>query len=145
MALRPTNEDCLMRIVTTPDFCSVCKEGLWLRLLSRVTLADGFATSCTPSGKRRLRIDLVPLAQFRDGDDQQMLKERGVQEKYSTRWFKDDVEREEWKDQIEVVDADDIGYWRVEIVFESSEIRKDEGGYSMTSAGWVIKSGCDEA
>ncbi|KAE9396150.1 hypothetical protein BT96DRAFT_119349 [Gymnopus androsaceus JB14] len=40
---RPTNEDCLMRVVTTPNFCSVCLEGLWHALLGegRVKLIDG--------------------------------------------------------------------------------------------------------
>ncbi|KAF9063286.1 IgA peptidase M64-domain-containing protein [Rhodocollybia butyracea] len=73
---RPTNEDCLMRVVTTPDFCSVCLEGLWHALLARVRLIDSFVVvthDSAPTGdetehvedKVTIEVKLVPLAQFR--------------------------------------------------------------------------------
>lgn len=37
---RPTNEGCLMRMVGTSRFCSVCQEGLWGSLLEKVRLID---------------------------------------------------------------------------------------------------------
>ncbi|KAK6992530.1 hypothetical protein R3P38DRAFT_3225605 [Favolaschia claudopus] len=42
---RPTNEDCLMRQVTTPNFCKACIEGLWLALLRNVSLIDDIDAS----------------------------------------------------------------------------------------------------
>ncbi|KAK7689832.1 hypothetical protein QCA50_006471 [Cerrena zonata] len=69
---RPTNEDCLMRIVTTPNFCKACLEGLWHSLLRRVDLIDDIVTDCEiapgfpTTWKRTLDLKLVPLAQFRD-------------------------------------------------------------------------------
>ncbi|KAJ7062372.1 IgA peptidase M64-domain-containing protein [Mycena amicta] len=63
---RPTNEDCLMRIVTTPNFCKACLEGLWLSLLRNVSLIDSIDESCaSESETTALTLRLVPLAQFR--------------------------------------------------------------------------------
>jgi hypothetical protein len=36
---RPTNEGCLMRHMQEKTFCSVCQEGLWTNLLSRLVFA----------------------------------------------------------------------------------------------------------
>lgn len=35
---RPTNAGCLMRNMTTNQFCSVCKEGMWHQFLARISL-----------------------------------------------------------------------------------------------------------
>ncbi|KAJ9057534.1 hypothetical protein DSO57_1021857 [Entomophthora muscae] len=40
VSYRPTNEYCLMRNMTSAHFCPVCKEGLWLKFLERVSLLD---------------------------------------------------------------------------------------------------------
>ena len=64
--LRPTNEDCLMRITNEPEFCSVCIEGLWMSLLSRVDPIDDAAAACnldeaTNTWTRSLVLTLVDL------------------------------------------------------------------------------------
>ncbi|KAG9078393.1 hypothetical protein FS749_009571, partial [Ceratobasidium sp. UAMH 11750] len=45
VSYRPTDEGCLMRQVAKPDFCVVCTEALWLKLLARVSLIDAVAIS----------------------------------------------------------------------------------------------------
>ncbi|KAJ9057931.1 hypothetical protein DSO57_1017770 [Entomophthora muscae] len=40
VSYRPTNEYCLMRNMTSAHFRPVCKEGLWLKFLERVSLLD---------------------------------------------------------------------------------------------------------
>lgn len=95
---RPTNEDCLMRIVTTPNFCKACLEGLWLSLLRRVDFIDTVTSSCTQVGvspprfHRVLDLDLVPLGQFR------LSGEQVQKESYSIAWKKDGVALEETLD-----------------------------------------------
>ncbi|KXN73688.1 hypothetical protein CONCODRAFT_25466, partial [Conidiobolus coronatus NRRL 28638] len=37
---RPTSEGCLMRNMTSPHFCNVCKEGMWYQFLNRISLID---------------------------------------------------------------------------------------------------------
>ncbi|OSX57195.1 hypothetical protein POSPLADRAFT_1050237 [Postia placenta MAD-698-R-SB12] len=132
---RPTNEDCLMRIVTTPNFCKVCLEGLWLSLLRRVDLIDSFRVGCvettsdTPSPapdakkwKRTLEVDLVPLAQFReegiDGD-----------ESYTITWLKDREVLEAFtnKTRVEVDDNElALGSYIVDVQFTTPEVRVDK-------------------
>ncbi|KAF8319786.1 hypothetical protein DL93DRAFT_2053507 [Clavulina sp. PMI_390] len=43
ISYRPTNEACLMRLVTFPNFCSPCLESLWLHLLEHVDLIEHLA------------------------------------------------------------------------------------------------------
>lgn len=148
---RPTNEDCLMRIVTTPNFCKVCLEGLWLSLLRRVDLIDSFRVGCvettsdTPSPapdakkwKRTLEVDLVPLAQFReegiDGD-----------ESYTITWLKDREVLEAFtnKTRVEVDDNElAIGSYIVDVQFITPEVRVDKDHLLMSRKEVQITSEC---
>ncbi|KXN73685.1 hypothetical protein CONCODRAFT_30708, partial [Conidiobolus coronatus NRRL 28638] len=42
---RPTSEGCLMRNMTSPNFCNVCKEGMWYQFLNKISLIDGVSVS----------------------------------------------------------------------------------------------------
>ena len=52
-----------MRDVVTPNFCKVCIEELWLRLLRRVSIIENTKSDCRSFG-----INLLPLAQFRTNE-----------------------------------------------------------------------------
>ncbi len=65
-----------MRVVTSPDFCKVCVEGLWhvllervnlidsiSTLLERVNLIDSISTECTH--RRTISLNPVGLGKFR--------------------------------------------------------------------------------
>ena len=73
---RPTNEDCLMRDVVTPNFCKVCIEELWLRLLRRISIIENGESGC-----RSFSISLLPLAQFRTNETLV-----GTEESYEIVW-----------------------------------------------------------
>ncbi|KAL0569287.1 hypothetical protein V5O48_012674, partial [Marasmius crinis-equi] len=62
---RPTNEDCLMRQVTTSTYCPVCLEGLWTTLLSRVSLIENITESSCSSSSVTLTANLAPLGSLR--------------------------------------------------------------------------------
>lgn len=59
---RPTNEKCLMRNMTSPTFCHVCKEGIWAQFLSRVSLIDSLRFQ-----DNALALATPKLGQFREG------------------------------------------------------------------------------
>ncbi|TCD65504.1 hypothetical protein EIP91_002552 [Steccherinum ochraceum] len=128
---RPTNEDCLMRIVTTPNFCKVCLEGLWLSLLRRVDFIDSISTSCDQIGvspprfNRVLDLKLVPLGQFRLPADDLEAGNKIPAEEYSITWYKDGEVLEEFVNQthIEVNDGDGqgVGLYSVEVKFTTTE------------------------
>ncbi|KAL5639988.1 hypothetical protein ACGC1H_007329 [Rhizoctonia solani] len=131
---RPTNEDCLMRQVAQPNFCVVCTEGLWLRLLSRVSLIDkvSFYDSVLEGTDTGIELSPVALAQYRSPAETEYLARKGTKEAYLIRWFSYGREVEEWQNatRIDVECRSVGGLIEVEVQFLSSEIRKDAKGYT---------------
>ncbi|KAI0770580.1 IgA peptidase M64-domain-containing protein [Fomes fomentarius] len=134
---RPTNEDCLMRIVTTPNFCKACLEGLWHALLRRVALIDDLIVGCSPAGERTLDLALVPLAHLRtDPVD--------VEESYEITWMKDGVEVEEFKNQTRLVDdGGAMGSYAVKVQYRTEEVRVDPDGLLEESAAIDVTTRCE--
>ncbi|KIY69326.1 hypothetical protein CYLTODRAFT_349681 [Cylindrobasidium torrendii FP15055 ss-10] len=133
---RPTNEDCLMRLVTASTFCSVCIEGLWHALLSRLSLIDGFRESCSGTSKM-VEADLVALAEFRD------IPVAGIEESYSIAWFKDGEPLDAFTNFTLVqVDENTVGTYKVVVEYSTSEVRKDEEGHLVDEAEYVVKEAC---
>ncbi|KAI5896267.1 uncharacterized protein SCHCODRAFT_02614398 [Schizophyllum commune H4-8] len=145
---RPTNEDCLMRLVTAPGFCNVCLESLWLTLLARVDLIDGVDEVCstratdeacsrnvadgqdaeqnTPErSQHTLSVRLISLGQLRGEDI-------GVKERYSVVWSKDGVPLNELTDEMTVAVGEDER-WTVDVTYLTEEVRKDEDGRTQAS------------
>ncbi|KZT69611.1 hypothetical protein DAEQUDRAFT_669439 [Daedalea quercina L-15889] len=138
---RPTNEDCLMRIVTTPNFCKVCLEDLWLKLLRRVDLIDDMRTSCVREGRdwtRRIELDLVPLGEFRE-------EPVDVKENYSIIWTKDGKVSERFtnKKTVEVLDRDAVGLYTAHVQFLTEEVRVDKAGLLKSRREHRVMSSCD--
>ncbi|THU96670.1 hypothetical protein K435DRAFT_754775 [Dendrothele bispora CBS 962.96] len=144
---RPTNEDCLMRIVTTPNFCKVCLEGLWHALLSRVNLIDGVSESCHQDhgSTKVLNASLVPLAQLRaDADAATTLA--ALDESYTITWTKDGKVLEEGtnKTTVEVPS----GKWKVgdkvvlDVKFSTKEVKVDKEGHLEDQLEYVLVESC---
>ncbi|KAL1692019.1 IgA peptidase M64-domain-containing protein [Schizophyllum commune] len=127
---RPTNEDCLMRLVTASSFCKVCLEGLWLTLLTDVDLIDGFEESCE-AGDHKLTLKLVPIGQFREAAVD-------VDEAYAISWYRDGEELPKFANLTTIeVGAGEV--YDVEVSFWTKEVRKDEAGRLKTSASYTTK------
>ncbi|CCM05737.1 uncharacterized protein FIBRA_07969 [Fibroporia radiculosa] len=143
---RPTSEDCLMRIVTSPNFCSVCLEGLWLSLLRRIDLIDDIKRTCVMGGttsghasgwKSAIEVGLVPLAQFR-GDT------IDAQESYTIIWRKDGEILEAFtnKTRVEVDDDVSLGVYTVDVQFATSEVRVDKDRLLVSNGTYEITETC---
>ncbi|KAI0824018.1 IgA peptidase M64-domain-containing protein [Trametes gibbosa] len=139
---RPTNEDCLMRIVTTPNFCKSCLEGLWHALLRRVSLIDDLRPTCTPSvsqpgtSERTLDLSLVPLAHLR-------AHPVGVEESYTITWFKDGAIVEAFANQTRLVDdGDAVGSYAVHVQYATEEVRVDKDGLLESTGAVFVGSTC---
>lgn len=124
-----------MRSVTTPNFCDVCKETLWLNLLKRLSLIDGISESCTSTSKV-LELGVVPLAQFR----QPGLVEG---EAYTIAWSRDGNPLPQFANQtrVELGNQDVIGSYAVVVEFSSVEIRK-QSNHLRAHAKHEVKLGC---
>ncbi|KAJ7081626.1 IgA peptidase M64-domain-containing protein [Mycena belliarum] len=126
---RPTNEDCLMRIVTTPNFCKACLEGLWLALLRDVRLIDALEEECTPEPTLALR--LVPLAHLRAAPVP------GLDDTYSITWTHDGVAVPAWANQTRVV-APGPGKYDVRVTYNTREVRQDPDDLLSAHAEYTV-------
>lgn len=111
-----------MRQVTTPNFCKVCIEGLWLSLLRRVDLIDDVATACGGGGLTA-ELALVPLAQFR-------ADAVAPAESYSVVWTRDGEVLHEFTNQTRLVveKVKEGAVYAVDVAFATEEVRKDKDG-----------------
>ncbi|KAF8143818.1 IgA peptidase M64-domain-containing protein [Mycena galopus ATCC 62051] len=138
---RPTNEDCLMRQVTTPNFCKACLEGLWLALLKDISLIDRIDESCAAaamasSSSTTLTLHLVPLAQFRAAG-----AVHGMNESYTVTWrdLKDGRVLERLTNKTEVTVGP--GRYGVEVKYATSEVLLDREGRLGTRMEYIVE-GC---
>lgn len=140
---RPTNDDCLMRTVTTPNFCKVCLEGLWLSLLRRVNLIDDIQESCryTDSGApvKTLDMKLVSLAQFR-----QNAKENKNNESYTIVWQRNNQILHEFtnKTRLEIEGENAVGEYTIGVKFATDEVRVDKDKLLTVAARYEITHNC---
>ncbi|KAJ7646200.1 IgA peptidase M64-domain-containing protein [Mycena rosella] len=134
---RPTNEDCLMRIITTPNFCSACLEGLWLKLLRDVSLIDALDESCVPSapGASTLTLRLVPLAHLRTA------AVAGLADSYTITWAKDGVVLPAWTNQTRVAPAHP-GTYVVHVEYATPEVRADPDGLLAAAMEYTVSGTC---
>lgn len=126
-----------MRIVTSPSFCSVCLEGLWLSLLKRVSLIDDIAVLLpdSPHDTIYLDIHLVPLGQFRSG---------GVVEGevYSIYWSKDGQPLPQHTNKTSIATNSDVyGLWEVSVHLDTPQVRKDPYSLLKSSASIDVLAG----
>ncbi|OJA21024.1 hypothetical protein AZE42_02333 [Rhizopogon vesiculosus] len=132
---RPTNDDCLMRSVTKPNFCKVCLEGLWLSLLKRVDLIDDFRTTCGHNRERTFEVNLVPLAEFRDSPV-------SSHESYRITWLRDEEVLPQFTGMTRIDVGDETGTYRVDVQFSTEEVRMDEDGLLAATRSYTVTQTC---
>lgn len=132
---RPTNDDCLMRSVTKPNFCKVCLEGLWLSLLKRIDLIDDSRIICGRDRHRTLEVDLVPLAEFREHPV-------SSKESYSIAWSKDGKVLPHFANMTHVDVSDEVGMYHVDVQFSMEEVRVDKDKLLGASMSFTVTETC---
>lgn len=136
-----------MRLVTFPDLCKACLEGLWLSLLQRVNLIEGVHEECiwTPASfspfpghwKKRLEVQLIPLARLR-------VEPISATETFTIIWTKDGQVLEDFtnKTRIEVDDGEALGTFSIDVKFATEEVRKDPHGRLTSRTEYTISHRC---
>lgn len=150
---RSNHEHCLMRNMASTQFCSVCKEGLWLRLLSKASLLDQINVECQRTRVHKalkghkghkshkkiltsfgLEAKVVPLGQFRQDPSK-----RSKDEFLTARWFRNGVHQEKLDDKFKIkVPVDDEGVWQFTTELHTPEVRKDPRGLLRASKVFVL-------
>ena len=132
-----------MRIVTTPDFCSPCKEGLWLSLFTSISHLEGFAGECHEADdsidEPYMTIDmtLLPMGQFRVGDGNPPEGEF-----YSIAWTRNEVPWPEFANMTGVIVRDSESsetetlFITMDIELHTKEVRSDPDG--LLKAGFYF-------
>ncbi|KAG0316947.1 hypothetical protein BGZ99_006605 [Dissophora globulifera] len=139
---RSNHEFCLMRNMSSTQFCSICKEGLWHRLLSKATLLEEINVDCEQDDLAQgdevssfgVEAKVIPLGQFRED-----LSQRADGEEYTTRWFRNNVHQEEFDNQFKIqVPVADEGVWEFKTELKTPEVRKDPRGLLKASKVFVV-------
>jgi hypothetical protein len=141
---RPTNEQCLMRRVTSPNFCPPCIEGLWRSLLRRVSLIDGMSSGShgpdahSDQNHTYIELHLLPLAQFRETN----IFSEPLKESFSitySRLGNGNVIHKFQNSTNFFINDDEVRIWfHVEIEFHTDEVRSDPDGLLRTSLFFVV-------
>jgi len=141
-----------MRVVTSPNLCKVCTEGLWLSLLHRVDFIDDVISGCKPSPSwpsewlRTIDLQLIPLAQLRRFSNSSS-PNLDLKESYSITWSKNGQVLDQFQDQthLEVDDVDGPGVYSIDVVFSTDEVRFDPEGLLTTGGEFNVLGHCSEA
>ncbi|KAL1748170.1 IgA peptidase M64-domain-containing protein [Schizophyllum fasciatum] len=139
VAYRPTNDDCVMRQVTTPNYCNACLEGMWNNLLSEISLIDGVnETYEATNATKTLTVALVPLAQLRT-------EPVSAEESLTIAWTKDGATLDEAANttSISFKREDAVGVYTVSVWYATSEVRTmDDEAYFKANATHEVTEGC---
>ncbi len=116
---RPTDKTCLMRDMTSLEFCSVCQENNWLQFFARISVIDQVAVQ-NNLGKTSVNVVIPPLAQLRE---EPVSSTEGLK----VRWTHNGKERAELAGRLtwEMDGQEAQGTWVVDVEFVTSEVRKD--------------------
>jgi hypothetical protein len=129
---RPTNEGCLMRNMTSPSFCPVCKEGMWMQFLQRISIIDSVNVSsvANPDGTRNVTLATLKLGPLREAGNEV------PGETLEVRWSRAGAEREDLRDSFNI--QAQSGSWSVSVKFNTPEIRSDPSGLTSETISFTV-------
>jgi len=140
-----------MRLVTSPNFCAACTEGLWLSLFRRVKIVDSFVGTCHPPDEHSdqhhkiMELKLLSLAQFRNASVLDNIPKESYKITYSR--FPGGEPLPEFQNSSSfVMNDDEVRTWfQIEIEFHSDEVRRDPD--RLLRDNWILMSfdKCEES
>ncbi|KAJ0393127.1 hypothetical protein P43SY_003672 [Pythium insidiosum] len=134
--LRPDNERCLMRNMTSTAFCSVCQENMWHQFMARIEFIDDVVVS-----GRNVSLKLIPLGQLRRSDDPFLVANArlAAAERYSIVWLRDGQELVAWRDKTTAdLSAERPGRYSVRVTFTTPSVRRDPNKYMQSERTFTI-------
>ena len=118
--VRPGNELCLMRNMSSAAFCKPCIEGMWHQFMMRMSLIDGVEVEYAEASAI-VNLLVVPLGQFRE------ISIPGVEERYTVSYSFEGEPQPQFDDIFEftVPTAGNTGSWTATMVYHTTEVRYD--------------------
>ncbi|KAI9291203.1 hypothetical protein K502DRAFT_368636 [Neoconidiobolus thromboides FSU 785] len=123
---RPTNAKCLMRNMTSSSFCNVCKEGMWLQFLKRISLIDSLEYT-----NKRIYLSTLKLGELRD------YSSRIPGESLNISWYYNSKYQFLYHNQYTIPNPKK-GNWTVKVEFKTKEIRKDPENHTVDFATIIV-------
>mmetsp|Transcript_49501 Transcript_49501/g.153093 ORF Transcript_49501/g.153093 Transcript_49501/m.153093 type:complete len:232 (-) Transcript_49501:93-788(-) len=119
---RPTDV-CLMRHMHSGKLCPICKEAIWLNMLTRVSLIDRVEVA-KEAGVARVSLRAPALAQLRPEPVY------GLEEALEVSWDQAGRRRGELQGRLsfELPEKEAAGRWAVRVSYKTSEVRLDSKG-----------------
>jgi len=134
---RPTNEFCLMRNMSSPHFCNLCRETTWLQFFATVSAIDNVTVSCQGNNVN-VQLYAIPLAQFRS------VKTQVPGETYLLRWVRNGQPVPVLDDTFEwtLDKAQVVGTWTAYLEFSTPQVRQDPNGLLSFEHSFTISANC---
>jgi len=131
VSYRPDNELCLMRNMSSPIFCPVCQETIWIQFFKRISLIDNI-TVVDAGNFASVSLELLPLAQLRP--------EPIPTETYSVTWTLNNQPVLAFNNVTSWTQAraSVAGSWRVTVKFVTPEVRSDPTNLLTSTDTFVI-------
>lgn len=128
-----------MRVVTTPNFCKVCVEGLWHALLRRINLIDdvklGWSTNGPKSVLRNIELQLVALGQFRESPV--------PGEVFIISWKRNGEDLPEFANSTSITVENEPAMYTAEVQLVTPEVRADPHGYLRSTVEIEASAFCE--
>jgi len=134
-AYRSQNEHCIMRNMSSTDFCVADRENLWLKQVGAISLIDNVTvTYATTEGTATAVVDMVPFGQFRD--------EPVPGESYFCTWTKNGFEQPSLANQFTwtLPQSEANGEWAVSVKLVTTDVRSDPNDAMSARATFRVTS-----
>ena len=107
-------------LIVVHDSFLVCLEGLWLNLMTRLSLIDAVHQSCSTNGKSIVALDLIALGDARSKE------QRVAGEAYTLEWSRHGRIMSHWKNKrsVEIPRGMQSG-WRVQVQLHTPFVKSD--------------------
>eukprot|EP00755_Sulcionema_specki_P032153 Sspe_Gene.98132::Locus_71596_Transcript_1_1_Confidence_1.000_Length_1846::g.98132::m.98132 len=120
---RPQNEMCLMRNMSSSDFCVACREGMWWQFFMRMSAIDRVEVH-HELFRTHVKVVTVPLGQFRDPPVP------GLNDRLDITWEHNGSPVPELTGYFswDRTTASSRGRWTATVVYKTEEVRVDPNG-----------------
>ena len=118
-----------MRNMTSPHFCPVCQEGMWLQFFAKVSIIDEVELQYLPDDQVAVAVKTIRFGPERAAPLSVRDHDHGPAptEALLVSWTRDGLPQLEFRDKLRIQfdRTARAGRWEVAVTFVTSEVRND--------------------
>ena len=131
-----------MRNMTSPHFCPVCQEGMWLQFFAKVSIIDEVELQDLPDGQVAVAVKTIRFGPERAAPLSARSHGHGAEptEALLVSWTLDGLPQPQFKDQlrIQLSRGGRAGKWEVTVTFFTSEVRSDPNNLLKATSTFTV-------